>query len=111
MVFLITGIVFIFCGFILFKFPPDSINSMIGYRTPMAMKNKDTWDEAQKYGGKSMVVVGIITMLLWVLSYLIKGFLLSETFQLLVLILCAVIMIVADEIHLWRTFNRDGSRK
>lgn len=50
MVFLITGIVFIFCGFILFKFPPDSINSMIGYRTPMAMKNKDTWDEAQKYG-------------------------------------------------------------
>lgn len=111
MVLLITGIVFIFSGFILFRFPPHSINSIIGYRTSMSMKNKDTWDEAQKYGGKSMLVVGTISMILYGASYLIKGFLLSETFQLLVLILSAVIMIVVDEIHLWRSFNRDGSRK
>ncbi len=111
MVLLITGIVFIFYGFILFRFSPDSINSIIGYRTSMSMKNKDTWDEAQKYGGKSMLVVGIISMILCGASYLIKGFLLSETFQLLVLLLSAVVMIVVDEIHLCRTFNRDGSRK
>lgn len=111
MVLLIVGIVFIFCGFILFKFPPDNINGMLGYRTPMSMKNKDTWDEAQNYGGKSMIVVGIVSMILWVIAYLIKGFLSSETFQLLILLLGAIIMIVVDEIHLIRIFNKDGSRK
>ena len=111
MVFLITGLVFILCGAILYKFPPKSINSMIGYRTPMSMKNKDTWDEAQRHSGKSMLVVGVITIFLWALSYLLKGFLLSETFQLLVILIGAIIMIVVDEVHLWKIFNRDGSRK
>ena len=111
MVFLITGLVFIFCGLILYKFPPESINSMLGYRTPMSMKNKDTWDEAQRHGGKSMLVVGVINIFLWALSYLVKGFLLSEIFQGLIMLLGAIIMLVVDEVHLWRTFNRDGSRK
>ena len=111
MVFLITGLVFILCGFILYKFPPKSINSMLGYRTSMSMKNKETWDEAQRYGGKSMLVVGVINILLWDLSYLVKGFLLSEIFQGLIMLLGAIIMLAVDEVHLWRTFNRDGSRK
>ena len=111
MIFLITGSVFIFCGFILYKFPPESINNMLGYRTSMSMKNKDTWDEAQIQGGKSMVIVGVINIILWALSYLVKGVLISEIFQGLITLLGAIIMLVVDEVHLWRTFNRDGSRK
>ena len=49
MILLTTGIIFLLGGLLMFKFPPESINGVIGYRTPMSMKNKDTWDEAKKY--------------------------------------------------------------
>lgn len=111
MVLLITGIIFIFFGFLLFKFPPEDINGIMGYRTSMSMKNKDTWDEGQRYGGMSMLVIGGINILLGIISYLAKGFLLNNLFQLLIMLLCAIIMIVVDEIHLRKIFNKDGSRK
>ena len=31
---------------------PKEINEVFGYRTPMSMKNKDTWEFAHKYCGK-----------------------------------------------------------
>ena len=35
------------------KKAPKEINSVFGYRTSMSMKNKDTWEFAHKYCGKS----------------------------------------------------------
>jgi uncharacterized membrane protein len=95
----------------MFKFPPESINGVMGYRTPMSMKNKDTWDEAQKYSGISMTILGGINILLGTLSYLVKGFLVNELFQLLFTLIGATIMIIIDEVHLRKVFNKDGSRK
>ena len=31
---------------------PKEINEVFGYRTPMSMKNKDSWEFAHKYCGK-----------------------------------------------------------
>ncbi len=39
---IILGIIFIIIGFIFKAFPPKKINSILGYRTLLSMKNQDT---------------------------------------------------------------------
>lgn len=45
-------LIMIICGKWFLKSAPKEINMVIGYRTSMSMKNKDTWDFAHKYSGK-----------------------------------------------------------
>lgn len=113
MISLLTGIVFFICGAILYKFPPKKINSFIGYRTDMAYKNQDTWDEAQKQGGKSMSVFGIVSISIGGILNFILGLddVVSLNIQMILLIVGSILMIVYDEIKLRRIFNKDGSRK
>lgn len=49
-------------GRIFLKKAPKEINTLIGYRTTMSMKNKDTWEFAHKYCGKLWYVCGIILL-------------------------------------------------
>lgn len=48
----------IVCGRILWKYPPKSINGLIGYRTGRSMKNMDTWFFAQIYCGRLWWKIG-----------------------------------------------------
>ena len=50
---------------------PGAINVVYGYRTPMSMKNQDTWDFAHKFAGalwlkwgKWLTVITVVVMLL-----------------------------------------------
>ncbi len=51
-------------GHFMYKNPPKKINSVIGYRSKMSRKNKDTWIFAHKYCGKLWVKMGAIMLLL-----------------------------------------------
>lgn len=42
--------------------PPEKINSWFGYRTPMSMKNHDTWNFAHQYCGKLWETWGLVLM-------------------------------------------------
>ena len=44
------------------KKAPKEINSVVGYRTSMSMKNKDTWEFAHKYCGKVWYVCGMVML-------------------------------------------------
>ena len=44
------------------KKPPNEINSAFGYRTPMSMKNKETWEFAHKYSGKIWYACGLVLL-------------------------------------------------
>ena len=44
------------------KKPPKEINGFYGYRTAMAMKNRDTWTFAHKYCGKIWYICGWILL-------------------------------------------------
>ena len=68
----ITGIIFIILGFILSKLPPKKINSFYGYRTVNSMKNKESWDFAQKYSGKELVKFGLLLMISSLIGVLFK---------------------------------------
>lgn len=49
---LLIPVLMIIIGKVFTVSPPETINGLYGYRTPMSMKNKATWDFAQKYWGK-----------------------------------------------------------
>lgn len=104
------GIIFIILGFILNIFPPKKINSLYGYRTTLSMKNKDTWDEAQKYSAKSFIFLGLLYIILsFILINLLK--VTSIPYQIIFLIMGILLMLVFDEMHLKKIFNEDGSRR
>lgn len=111
MISLDTGIVFIICGFILFKYPPENVNGVYGYKTPFSMKNKDVWNVAQKYGGISMMILGLINAIIGIWSIFKPLIINNRKIQELFLLISVIVMIIVDEIHLRKVFNKDGSRK
>lgn len=58
-----SGLIFLFAGFIVLKFPPKKINSLYGYRTNSSMKNQERWDFSQKYSAIEMIKLSIILTL------------------------------------------------
>lgn len=111
MVSITVSILFIVFGFILMKYPPKSINSMYGYRTPFSMKNQDTWDISQKHSGFLMIILGIINGIVGILSIVQPMQTNNEKIQLLFSLIVAVAMIILEEVHLRKIFNKDGSKK
>lgn len=106
----LVGIICIVLGFIFKAFPPRKINHIYGYRTILSMKNQEIWNEAQKYSANTFIIFGFIYVALeLVLSYLIKN--ISIGYENIIILIGVVIMIILDEVHLKKVFNKDGSRK
>lgn len=105
---IILGIIFIIIGFIFKAFPPKKINSIFGYRTLLSMKNQDTWNEAHKYSANTFIIVGFIFI---PLQFVLSKLNISYGYEKIILLICAVLMIITNEVHLKKVFNNDGSRK
>lgn len=108
---LIIAVLFIVFGFLLMKYPPKNINGMYGYRTSMSMKNQDTWEISQKHSGFSMLVIGVINGIFGSWSIIQPMGINNEVAQLLFLLISAIALIIIEEMHLMKLFNKDGSRK
>ena len=117
MVLLLTGFIFAFCGFLLYKFPPESINGVMGYRTPMAMKNKDTWEFAHKYCGKVWYVCGMVMLPITVIFMLLVIGKNEDCVERIGGIICGVQLIpligsiLPTEIALKKNFDKNGTRR
>lgn len=59
----LIGLIFLIMGFIQKRFPPKRINSLYGYRMPSAMKNQETWDEANSFSARYMIKLGLIMII------------------------------------------------
>ena len=110
---LVVGIIlglFPIIGFFLWKkFPPKSINSIYGYRTNLSMKNEATWKTANDYAPQLFVPVGVLTILI-----AIVGFLLLDEFYLIVVIffvISLISIIPLTEWYLHKHFDKDGNPK
>ena len=114
---LLMPLVMLLSGRAFSKSAPKTINSVYGYRTPMSMKNQDTWQFAHRYFGRLWYRCGLVltpvTLAVMCLG-LGKG---ENTVSWLGSALCiaqlAVLLgsIAPTERALRRTFNKDGSRK
>ena len=95
--------IMVIAGYCMYKNPPKEINGLIGYRTAMSEKNKDTWAFAHDCCGKLWIksgiksgedVVGTVTLVI-------------EAVQVLVLIGSVILV----EKALKRTFDENGNRR
>jgi uncharacterized membrane protein len=101
-------------GLIMTKFPPKKINNWYGYRTASSMKNQQTWDEANRYSAKMMVIMGLILLIAGFLLTVLVNYLITDKqkaeglmmgITIAMGILPAAIMIARTESHLDKTFN------
>ena len=99
------------------KNPPKEINGFFGYRTPMSMKNKDTWNFAHHHCGKLWKVIGAILLLISFIPMLFligKGTEVIEIFTGVISAIQVIVLlgsIIPTEIALKRTFDKYGNRK
>lgn len=114
---LLIPLVMLVGGYCMYKKTPKEINGVIGYRTKMSRKNKDTWKFAHEYCGKLWIRLGIILLAVTVIVQLpflhstdnVIGWmtLILESGQLIVL-LGAILPV---ERALKRIFDENGNRK
>lgn len=60
---LLIPVLLIVFGKMMWKHPPKTINSIMGYRTRRSMKNMDTWNFAHEYCGKLWWKIGWIILI------------------------------------------------
>lgn len=97
---LLTGIIFIIAGFIMYNFPPKKINMFYGYRSISSMKSQERWDFSQKYSAKELMKFGMIT-----LTFCFFGLLdFPENFINIIVIFAVFIPILTTEIALRKKF-------
>ena len=96
---------------------PKKINYIFGYRTPMSMKNIDTWKFGNAYAGRCMWCTGAV-LLVGSLAALFAVMNSSETVirtvGIIIIIAHAVMIfgsIISTEIALRKNFDRNGNRK
>ena len=99
------------------KRPPQNINNVIGIRTRMSMKHKDTWEFAHKLAGKLMWKWGWICLggilvgmgLLWGKSdEVVEKF---GLILMLVLVAPFIVITVYTDNALRKNFHEDGTRR
>lgn len=61
---LLVPLIMILAGWLMYRHPPEDINSVVGYRTSRSMKNLDTWRFAQHTCGKLWWKLGILVFLI-----------------------------------------------
>jgi len=114
---LIPPLTIIKFGWLLMKYPSRTINHIYGYRTAMSMKNKDTWDFAQKHCGRIWYYMGMIMLLLSIIIMLFcigKGTSTAKTIGVVLFGIQALFLIASifpTSIALHKHFDKDGRRK
>lgn len=113
---LLIPITMIIIGSYYAKKAPKKINSISGYRTPMSMKNKDTWEFAHTYCGKLWRVIGWVMLPVSVFAMVLvmgKEIVTVGTFGLgFSIIQCVVLIIpiIPTERALRKNFDEHGNR-
>ncbi len=113
---LIPAIMIVF-GSICLKRAPKEINDVIGYRTTMSMKNRDTWEFAHHYCGKVWRFVGWVILIPSILATVFvfgKDTSSVGSLSLIVIVIQTIILIISiapTEIALRKTFDENGCRR
>lgn len=114
---LLVPAVMIIAGYMMYKYPPASINGIIGYRTKMSKMNMDTWKFAHHYCGKLWLKIGVLVLLLTILVQIpllkarediIGNAALIIAMVQVVIILCSIYPV---EKALKKNFDENGKRR
>ncbi|GKX65899.1 SdpI family protein [Inconstantimicrobium mannanitabidum] len=111
-IYYLVSIIFFLMGLVLIIAPPNR-NNGIGYKSPFAMKNEDTWKEANTFAGIMAICGSIIASAIsFILTELFKS---NQDFISKICALSTAIIIIVfvfyTEVHLRRIFDKEGNRK
>lgn len=101
----------------MFLAPPDEINHLAGYRTPMSEKNPLTWAFAHRFAGRLWMILGPIllppSLLLMILLPDGTEDSVGNVTVIVMTVQCIVLLatVAATEIALHRHFDRNGNPK
>lgn len=104
-------------GYFMYKKPPKEINSMVGYRTEMSKKNKDTWEFAHNYCGMLWLKLGIALCVLTIMAQIPFAHASDDAIGNMTLIVEAIQLavligsIIPVEQALKRKFDENGIRR
>lgn len=84
---LILPFTYMILGYIFWKNPPKSINSICGYRTTRAMKNQETWTFANQFAGRTFLRLGVVCTLISLIAIIIIAQLNENIFGISIVIL------------------------
>ena len=105
--FYILPIIFIIVGFLLIKYTPSYTNKLLGYKSPIFMRNKEAWYESNHFFGKTIMIGGFILIILFLILncffyYDLSVSKISKVGPTLTLI----ISMIYTEIHLFLKFRK-----
>lgn len=110
---LLAGLLFLFMGFMIRRFPPRSMKTWYGYRTFSSTVNKQTWDEANQYAAYVSRIMGCILIPFGLLAGIVFKTQ-SDIFLYVTIspvIFCALLLTGLTEWHLLQVFDEDGERR
>lgn len=108
----VTGCTLIVVSGITLLYPPKKINSSYGYRIKASMRNQQTWEEANRYSSKLMLLCGLALVIIGLLSFFVSF--LSQTGTItgtILTFLFTLLPIPLTERHLRKLFDKEGNRK
>ena len=108
----VTGCILVVTSIITLFYPSKKINTGYGYRTRASMRNQQTWEEANRYSSKLMLLCGGILAATGLLSFFISS--LSQTGIItgtILTFLFTLLPIPLTERHLKKLFDKEGNRK
>lgn len=80
------------------KRPAKKINHYHGYRTGRSMKNQESWDFAQVYAGKELIIAGVWTAIIGISGLFFKmNQILGMFLGMFIVILAIVVLFIRVE--------------
>ena len=114
---LLTPVIMLLAGWMMWKHCPREINGLLGYRTARSMKNQDTWRFAHAYCGRLWWRGGWVLLLLSALGMLPFMHSSGDPLGTACIVFCLgqaallVLSIFPTERALRRTFDDEGQRR
>lgn len=114
---LLSPAIMLIVGKLFMTKPPAEINSVVGYRTTMSMKNKDTWEFAHHYAGRLWWKWGKFVLPVSIIPLL---FVIGQSEEMVATVGCVNMMIQMfpligvippTEKALRKAFDKNGNRK
>lgn len=112
---LVMPFIMLIGGYCMYKRPPKDINGLVGYRTAMSKKNRDTWAFAHDYCGRLWIKLGLILLIPTIIVQIPFAHSGVDTIGILTIIVDTIQLvvligsIVSVEKALKRTFDKNGT--
>lgn len=105
---IVVSVILLIGGIFMIVFAKKDVNVVFGYRTPASMKSPERFYFAQKFAGRLMILIAVISLLIAAYGYFLQPLCLEHKLSMAIIYVAqAVAIIVPTEIAIRRKFKKD----